>query len=78
MAGEPHDSPQKPFGGDEDYIWRPDGQAVLYVTKKKSGRDYAVSTNTDIYEYNIKTKATRNLTEGRIMIFNRHTMMRAC
>lgn len=66
MAGEPHDSPQKPFGGDEDYIWRPDGQAVLYVTKKKSGKDYTVSTNTDIYEYNIKTKATRNLTEGRM------------
>ncbi len=66
MAGEPYDCPQKPFGGDEDYIFGPDGTTVLYVTKKKFGKDYAVSTNTDIYEYNILTKETRNITEGRM------------
>ncbi len=66
MEGEPHDSPQKPFGGDEDYVWNPDGKSVVYVTKKKAGRDYAISTNTDIYEYNIANKTTRNLTEGRL------------
>ena len=66
MAGEPYDCPQKPFGGDEDYIWGPDGETVLYVTKKKFGKDYAVSTNTDIYEYDINTRKTRNLTEGRM------------
>lgn len=66
MPDEPYDSPQKPFGGDEDYIWRPDGKAVVYVTKKKYGKDYAVSTNTDLYEYDIETGATKNLTEGRM------------
>lgn len=66
MAGEPHDCPQKPFGGDEDYVFGPDGTTVLYVTKKKFGKDYAVSTNTDIYEYDIITNKTRNLTEGRM------------
>lgn len=64
MEGEPHDSPQKPFGGDEDYIWNPDGKKVLYVTKKSAGTDYAVSTNSDIYEYDIESKETTNLTEG--------------
>ncbi len=64
MAGEPHDCPQKPFGGDEDYILSPDGKLVLYVTKTQSGKDYAISTNTDIYAYNIETKQTSNLTEG--------------
>ncbi len=63
MVGTPYDCPQKPFGGDEDYIWSPDGKKVLYVTKKLAGTDYAVSTNTDIYEYNIASKATTNLTE---------------
>jgi dipeptidyl aminopeptidase/acylaminoacyl peptidase len=63
MAGEPHDCPQKPFGGDEDYIWSPDSKKVLYVTKKLSGTDYAVSTNSDIYEYNLETKQTKNLTD---------------
>jgi dipeptidyl aminopeptidase/acylaminoacyl peptidase len=64
MPNEPHDCPQKPHGGEEDYILSPDGKQVLYVTKKKFGKDYAVSTNTDIYVYNIETKQTSNLTEG--------------
>ena len=64
MINEPYDSPQKPFGGDEDYIWNPDGSKVMYVTKKKYGKEYAVSTNTDLYEYDLATGKTRNLTEG--------------
>jgi dipeptidyl aminopeptidase/acylaminoacyl peptidase len=64
MKDEPFDCPQKPFGGDEDYIWSPDGKQILYVTKKKYGKDYAVSTNTDIYAYDIASKKTTNLTEG--------------
>ncbi|MEN8249157.1 MAG: S9 family peptidase [Bacteroidota bacterium] len=63
MLDEPFDCPQKPFGGSEDYIWSPESDKVLYVTKKKSGTEYAVSTNTDIYEYDIGTKTTKNLTE---------------
>jgi len=64
MPGEPHDCPQKPFGGDEDYIWSPDSKKVIYVTKKKYGTAYAISTNTDLYQYDIATGATTNLTEG--------------
>lgn len=64
MPGEPHDCPQKPFGGDEDVCWSPDGQKVLYVTKKKSGTEYALSTNTDIYAYDVTTRSTANLTDG--------------
>jgi len=64
MPGEPYDSPQKPFGGDEDYIWTPDSKAVVYVTKKKYGKDYAVSTNTDLYQYDLSSGTTKNLTEG--------------
>ena len=64
MPGEPFHAPTKPFGGDEDYIWSPDSKQIVYVTKKKSGKDYAVSTNTDLYAYDIATGATKNLTEG--------------
>lgn len=49
-----------------EYVWSPDGQKVLYVSKKKFGTAYATSTNTDIYEYNIQTKTTKNLTEGKM------------
>ncbi|UYW01197.1 S9 family peptidase [Flavobacterium agricola] len=62
MTGEPYDSPQKPFGGSEDYVWSPDFKSVVYVSKKKFGTEYATSTNTDLYEYNLETKQTKNLT----------------
>ncbi len=62
MAAEPFDSPQKPFGGSEDYLWSPDSKNILYVAKKLSGAAYATSTNTDIYQYNLETKTTTNLT----------------
>lgn len=66
MPDEPYDCPQKPFGGDEDYTWNPDGRHVVYVCKKKFGKDYAVSTNTDLYRYDVTTGVTKNLTEGRM------------
>lgn len=64
MAGEPYDCPQKPFGGEEDYIWSPDSKSVIYVTKKKFGKEYATSTNTDLYQYNLATGTTTNITQG--------------
>ncbi|MCR9172491.1 MAG: S9 family peptidase [bacterium] len=63
MATEPFDCPQKPFGGEEDFIWSPDGKSVLYVTKKLFGTEYAVSTNTDIYRFDIASAQTTNLTD---------------
>jgi dipeptidyl aminopeptidase/acylaminoacyl peptidase len=64
MPNEPYDSPQKPHGGDEDFIWSPDSKSIIYVSKKKFGTEYAISTNTDLYEYNLETKTTKNLTES--------------
>ena len=60
----PFDSPQKPHGGSEDFVWSPDSSKVLYVCKKKSGKDYATSTNTDIYAYDLASGKTENLSEG--------------
>lgn len=62
MPGEAYDSPQKPFGDEEDYIWNPDSKHVVYVSKKSFGTDYAISTNTNLYEYNIEDGTTKNLT----------------
>jgi len=66
MVGEPFDAPQKPFGGDEDFTWSPDGKSIVYVSKKKAGTAYAISTNTDLYQYDLATKTTKNLTEGNL------------
>ena len=66
MKDEPFDAPQKPFGGDEDFIWSPDGLKIIYVSKKKVGTEYAISTNTDLYEYDLASKKTKNLTEENL------------
>jgi dipeptidyl aminopeptidase/acylaminoacyl peptidase len=66
MNGENFDAPQKPFGGDEDYIWAPDGKSIVYVSKKKAGTAYAISTNTDLYEYHLETGKTENRTESNL------------
>ncbi len=64
MTGEAFDSPLMPFGGIEDISWTPDSKNVAYTCKKLSGKDYTLSTNSDIYLYNLETGATKNLTEG--------------
>lgn len=64
MDGEPYESPMKPFGGIESFAWSPDSKQVVYVSRKKTGMEYAVSTNSDLYLYDIEKTTTRNLTEG--------------
>ena len=62
--GELFEAPTKPFSGAEDFAWSPDGTKLLYSCRKKMGLEYAVSTNTDIYRYDLTTRETVNLTEG--------------
>jgi len=64
MAGEPYECPMKPFNGIEDLSWSPDGKLIAYASRKKTGVAYTLSTNSDIYLYNVETKETTNLTEG--------------
>ena len=66
MQSEPFDVPMKPFGGAEDLTWNPNGKEVVYQCKKKSGIEYAKSTNSDLYSYNTETRETKNITEGRM------------
>ena len=64
LEGTPYESPMKPFGGIEQLAWSPDCKTIAYTCRKKSGLDYAVSTNSDIYLYDIATGTHTNLTEG--------------
>ena len=61
---ELYEVPQKPFGDVGQLAWSPDGKSLVYSCRKKVGLDYAVSTNTDLYLYDIATGSTRNITEG--------------
>ena len=64
MEGEPYEAPMKPFGGVESLSWAPDGKSLVYVSRKKTGMEYSVSTNSDLYQYDLESKSTKNLTEG--------------
>ncbi len=63
LEGEPYESPMKPWGGIEQLAWSPDGKYVAYTCRKKTGLEYAVSTNSDIYLYSLEDGTHTNLTE---------------
>ena len=64
LEGEPYESPMKPWGGIEQLAWNTTSDKVAYTCRKKTGLAYAISTNSDIYVYDLNTKKTINITEG--------------
>ena len=61
MDGEPYESPVAPFGGIEQMAWSTDSKQIAYTSRKKEGLQYAISTDTDIYLYDLTTGKTVNL-----------------
>lgn len=61
LEGEPYESPMLPFGGIEQFAWSPDSKSVAYTCRKKTGAEYAKSTDSDIYLYDIESGQTKNL-----------------
>ncbi len=61
LKDEPYESPMKPFGGIEQLAWSNDSKQIAYTCRKKTGLEYSVSTDSDIYLYNTETGETRNL-----------------
>jgi len=64
LKDQPYESPMKPWGGMEQLAWAPDGNAIAYTCRKKTGVEYSLSTNSDIYLYKLETKESVNLTKG--------------
>lgn len=64
MKGEKWESPVRPWGGMEQINWTVDSKNIAYTCRKKYGVEYAMSTNSDIYFYNLKSGKTKNMTKG--------------
>lgn len=76
LEGTAYNTPQQPFGGAEDFVFSPDSKTITYVCKKKVGKAYAESTNTDLYEYNLQTGRLTNLSQG-MMGYDVHPLYNA-
>lgn len=61
LEGEPYECPMLPFGGVEQLAWSPDSKQIAYTCRKLSGLDYAISTDSDIYLFDLETGAVKNL-----------------
>lgn len=61
LEGEPYECPMLPFGGVEQLAWSPDGKTLAYTCRKKVGKEYAISTDSDIYLYDLQSRTTKNL-----------------
>lgn len=63
LEGTAFECPMKPFGGVEQLAWNPNNEEIAYTCRKKTGLDYAISTNSDIYLYDLRTREHKNITE---------------
>jgi len=66
MPGERYDTPLSPFGGGEQIGWSADGSRIVYTAKKVTGAEYATTTNSDLYAYDLASGRTTNLTDGMV------------
>ena len=61
LEGEPYECPMEPFGGIEQIDWSTDSKTIAYTCRKKTGTAYSISTDSDIFLYDVSTHTTKNL-----------------
>ncbi|MBR4388668.1 MAG: S9 family peptidase [Prevotella sp.] len=61
LEGEPYECPLAPFGGIEQLDWSTDSKQIAYTCRKKEGVAYAISTDSDIFLYDVASGTTKNL-----------------
>ena len=61
LEGEPYECPMEPFGGIEQLDWSIDSKQIAYTCRKKTGLEYSISTDSDIYLYDVEKRTTHNL-----------------
>ncbi len=64
MEGQKFESPDAPYYDDGEIAWSPDGKYIAYTTKRLTGKDYSLSTNSDIYLYELNSGKEINISEG--------------
>ena len=60
------DAPLAPYFDGAEIAWNPDGDKIAYTCKPLTGKQYAVSTDSDIYIYDIATGTTVNICKDAV------------
>jgi dipeptidyl aminopeptidase/acylaminoacyl peptidase len=66
MKDQRFESPTAPYFDETEISWSPDSKLIAYTTKRLYGKSDAVSTNSDIYLYDITSGKEINITEGNM------------
>ncbi len=61
IVNEAFEAPTKPSDGIDQISVSRDGRFIAYSIKKLTGKEYALSTNTDIIVYDTKLKTSKNI-----------------
>ncbi|MBE9488135.1 MAG: S9 family peptidase [Bacteroidetes bacterium] len=64
--GEAWDTPMAPYFDASSITWNNSGSQIAYTSKKIKGKEYATSTNSDIFVFDIANKQTSNISEGML------------
>ena len=61
LEGQPYECPMEPFGGIEQLAWSPDSKQIAYTCRTKTGLEYSISTDSDIFLYDVESRKACNL-----------------
>ena len=61
LEGEPFECPMEPFGGIEQLAWSPDSKKIAYTMRAKTGLEMSISTDSDIFLYDVESDESTNL-----------------
>jgi len=56
LEGQPFECPMEPFGGMEQLAWSPDSKYIAFTCRCKTGLDYSISTDSDIFLYDVESR----------------------
>ena len=61
LEGQPFECPMEPFGGIEQLAWSPDSKKIAYTMRAKTGLEMSISTDSDIFLYDVESDESTNL-----------------
>ena len=64
LDGEPYECPMEPFGGMEQLAWSPDSKFIAFTCRCKTGLAYSISTDSDIFLYDVEAATTSSPKEA--------------